>query len=699
MLSQPSTKPINNIPNCEWYNYFKQLFNSPDDNSGNSNTNSPTIVNTNEIDYDIFEQLQEPITVAEIDHALNNLKMGKACGSDGIGPEFYKVNSNLLREHLYVLFNKIFELKVYPVEWCKSLIYPLHKKGNPASVQNYRGISLLNIISKIFTRIIFERLTNWSDIRELIPESQAGGRRGFSTVDNIFCLQSLVQKFITKKGGRFYVLFVDFSKAYDTVLRCKLWEILIQKGLTGNMLVMLQSMHSNVLASVRTGKNITTDYFNCMNGLKQGCVLSTLLFSMYVSKLESILKVSGLSGIQMLPNDVDVFLLMYIDDICIFSDNVLDLQRKINILESYCNDWGLQVNTSKTKIIVFRNGGTLKKSEKWNYKGEQLETVTYYSYLGLLISSRLCWTKCVETLSCKAQQILSKVRLLCNRYEYFTNRVLFKIFDSKIKPIILYGCEVWGVKKYDYIENVHLKFCKIVLNVGKTTWNFAAIGECGRYPMYVEYHCRAIKYWCKLISSDRNRYIHKCYSLMYQHDAIGRHNWASDMRILLCSLGYGHAWYEQSVGDVKYFIHLVKERLKDISCQEWHSSANNYYPEYLNYHPFPFAAPHTELLDAYAKRRVFSLLRTKSLPIKNNLIRIGLCNNNLCEKCSGVYVENEFHILFRCSAYSSLRLAYIPDAYTLQPSILKLYQLLSTNDRHLINRITEFLIKSLGKRL
>ena len=128
-----------------------------------------------------------------------------------------------------------------------------------------------------------------------------------------------------------------------------------------------------------------------MNGVKQGCVLSTLLFSTYVSKLESILKVSGLSGIQMLPNDVDVFLLMYIDDICIFSDNVLDLQRKINTLESYCNDWGLQVNTSKTKIIVFRNGGTLKRSEKWKYKGEQLETVSYYSYLWVLISSRMCW--------------------------------------------------------------------------------------------------------------------------------------------------------------------------------------------------------------------------------------------------------------------------------------------------------------------
>ena len=170
------------------------------------------------------------------------------------------------------------------------------------------------------------------------------------------------------------------------------------------------------------------------------------------------------------------------------------MQKKINSLETFCNDWGLRVNTAKTKIIVFRNGGIVKKSEKWVYKGEQLETVTYYSYLGLLISSRLCWTKCVETLSCKAQPLLSKMRFLCNRYDNFTNKVLFKIFDSKIKPIILYGSEIWGVKRYEYVENVHIKFCKIVLNVGKTTWYFSVIAECGRYPMYVDYHLRAIKY-------------------------------------------------------------------------------------------------------------------------------------------------------------------------------------------------------------
>ena len=202
----------------------------------------------------------------------------------------------------------------------------------------------------------------------------------------------------------------------------------------------------------------------------------------------------------------------------------------------------------------------------------------------------------VLILSCKAHQVLSKVRVMCNEYGNLNREILFRIFDTKIKPIILYGSEIWGVKKYNDVENVHIKYCKLVLNVGKTTWNFAAMAECERYPMYVEFHCRAVKYWCKLITCDRQRYISKCYLLMFQHDASGRHNWASDMRILLCSLGFGHVWYEQSVGDMKHFLCIFKERLKDISRQEWFSRANICCPEYLDYNPSPSALPHISIL-------------------------------------------------------------------------------------------------------
>ena len=698
MLSNKTVKENNILPK-EWFTYFNDLYN-PKQKSIQPTNNLQTFLLNDDIINDGTEQmLNMPISLDEIDDVLDKLKVGKASGSDGIGPDFYKVNCVMLREFLSVLFNKVYESNIYPKEWSKSLIVPLHKKGNSSNVQNYRGISLLNIISKIFSSILYGRLLKWCDDGLHMPESQTGGRKGYSTLDNIFCLQALTQKYISKNKGRFYVLFVDFSKAYDSVPRTKLWEILISKGLKGKLLETLQSMHSNILSSVRIGKTNITDFFSCPTGLRQGCILSTLLFSLYVSKLEIILRESGVQGIETLPNDVSIFLLMYIDDLCIFSDNAIDLQRKIKILDDFCSEWGMNLNMSKTKIIVFRNGGILKHFEKWFYRGNPIEIVTYYSYLGILVSSRLCWSKCVNELSCKAQQIVSRLRYLCNRYDYFTRQMLFTIFDTKVKPVLLYGSEIWGVRKFDDVEQVHIHFCKVVLNVGKTTRNFAAYGECGRYPLYVDYHCKAIKFWCNLIVSEDNKYVSKCYKLLHRHDTSGRRNWASDMRILLSSLGFGYAWYAQSVGDTKYFLQLVKQRLLYCSRQEWYTKVNLQCPEYLDFHPTPFAAPHIELIQSYNKKRIFSLLRTFSLPLKNNLLRLEMSYNNLCEKCSGVYVENEFHFLLRCSAYNDLRIKYIPELYRIEPSLDKLYKLLATNNVYTINSVIEFTIQALGTRL
>ena len=109
------------------------------------------------------------------------------------------------------------------------------------------------------------------------------------------------------------------------------------------------------------------------------------------------------------------------------------------------------------------------------------------------------------------------------------------------------------------------------------------------------------------------------------------------MRILICSLGFGYAWYEQAVGDSKEFMHLIQQRFLDCSKQEWYSKVDFQCPEYLYFHPNPLVSPHHDLVQSFTKRRIFSLLRTLSLPLKNNMLRLNLANNNLCEKCNGVF--------------------------------------------------------------
>lgn len=123
----------------------------------------------------------------------------------------FKTSAEELTPYLVLLFNHILDSGIYPVDWCTAILVPLHKSGSMENVNNFRGISLLSAMSKIFTKLLNKRLVTWAGNNNLLYEEQAGYRAGYSTVDQIFVLQSVVQKYVSKPRGRFYVAFIDFK--------------------------------------------------------------------------------------------------------------------------------------------------------------------------------------------------------------------------------------------------------------------------------------------------------------------------------------------------------------------------------------------------------------------------------------------------------------------------------------------------------
>lgn len=109
-----------------------------------------------------------------------------------------------------------------------------------------------------------------------------------------------------------------------------------------------------------------------MSGVRQGCVLSPLLFSIFLSESDAKLLSSGARGIDIFADPLGIFLLMYADDITIVADSVADLQKKMNCLVKYCKKWCLNVNMDQTKVVVFKNGGFVKNSETWFYADKQI---------------------------------------------------------------------------------------------------------------------------------------------------------------------------------------------------------------------------------------------------------------------------------------------------------------------------------------
>ena len=193
---------------------------------------------------------------------------------------------------------------------------------------------------------------------------------------------------------------------------------------------------------------------------------------------------------------------MYADDIVLVGDTVLELQRKINISEVFCEKWGEEVNFKKTEVVVFRNGGKTSKSERLFYRNRSVEIVTYYRYLGLIFSSRNVWSKAISTLVSQAEKALSIVRRMIWKVGHPKLHVSSKIFDSRIVPILCYCSEIWGHTYQDQTEKIHVNFCKFVLGVSKTASHGAVLGECGRLPLSIHYQKRYVKFWLKLLKSD-----------------------------------------------------------------------------------------------------------------------------------------------------------------------------------------------------
>jgi len=189
--------------------------------------------------------LNDPFELSEIKQSILRLKNGKSCGDDGIPSEFYKFSVDYISPIQLVLFNKILDTGCFPKSWGHSVITPIHKSGPTNSPGNYRGISITNILYKIFSGAINKRLYDWAEDNGKIDESQSGFRKGYSSVDNIFCLQAMVQKYTSKQGGRFYCLYVDFTKAFDKINHRLLFSALEKKGIHGKFLRVLKSMYGS----------------------------------------------------------------------------------------------------------------------------------------------------------------------------------------------------------------------------------------------------------------------------------------------------------------------------------------------------------------------------------------------------------------------------------------------------------------------
>ena len=177
------------------------------------------------------------ITKEEVRRDVRRLKTGKAPRICGIVPEMLKAGGEVVVVWMTKVFNMVWREGVASGDWRNAVIVPVYKKGSRLDCTNYRGISLMSIVGKVFARVLNERVKVLTG--DKVMDEQGGFRSGRGCIDQIFAVKQIVEKTI-EKDKKVYMAFVDLEKAYDNVSREKLWKVLDEYGVKGKLLRAIQ---------------------------------------------------------------------------------------------------------------------------------------------------------------------------------------------------------------------------------------------------------------------------------------------------------------------------------------------------------------------------------------------------------------------------------------------------------------------------
>ena len=438
-----SYKKTNSLTVEQLHDHFKRMFGDQTEMEENNEPN----INMNITS----EELDTHFTYTELRSAVFSQKNNKSPGVDNITSEIIKASYDLVCPFLLKLYNHIYETGDYPRSWGDSIISPIFKKGDVNDAQNYRGITLIDILAKIYSQLLLNRLTEWTRKYEKISDNQFGFQKGKSTTDCVFILQSIISK-VLNSGQKLYCVFIDYEKCFDKIDRSYLWQKLIAENVSCKLVTAIKSMYATVKLCVKYN-NTFSQFFDSHIGLKQGDPSSPILFMLFVNDMLQQIN-SNLDGIFTL-DEIKIFLILFADDQVAFAKSPQSLQLILNDIENYCTELGIHINTSKTKAMIFEKGRrTYYDFFIYNTK---LELVDNFKYLGITLFKNGNWYRSQKCIAQHASYALYNLFTVFSKIELPTSQKC-KLFDSQVGSILNFGAEVWGSHEATDIELVHTKF-------------------------------------------------------------------------------------------------------------------------------------------------------------------------------------------------------------------------------------------------
>ncbi len=670
-----------------WIKHFKGLMQSPHNNLEDKHKDITSFVDNKE-NWTIFNDLSFKINNEEIIKALGNLKNGKACGIDLITNEMLKASSSILLPAFHKLFNLILTSGQYPSAWSNSWLKPLHKGGDQTDPNRYRGISIMSCLGKLFCSILNNRLVSFLEKNNLGNKYQIGFTKDCRTSDHMLAIKTLIDKY-NQSNQKLYTCFIDFRKAFDTVWRDALFYKLLKMGIGGPFAEVLKNIYNKSSTQIRLCDGLTAPFHDGI-GVKQGCVLSPTLFKIFINDMSDIFD-ETCRPVKLYNENINC--LMFADDAVLLSETREGLQQSLEKIKEYCDNWLLKINSDKTKVMIFNKSGRLLK-EKFTLGNEQLENVSSYTYLGLVFVPSGSFNPAMNTLCKKASKAMFKLRRSINKLN-LSPKLSLLLYDTLIRPISMYGSEVWGsfikekerafnieCNKYELFdklcfEKLDLKFCKSILGVHKKSSSTAVRGELGRYPNIIFVLKQVLKNWLRITSYTKSQSVlHDTYLCNLDLDNKRKLCWWSNIKSFFKeTLGLPHLVENHGCnGKTKTKIDLAINNMKYIYEFQWRNelnrtmSRNNTGGNKLRtYQTFKGNFEYEKYLDLqvnFAFRKNITKLRISSHKLeietgryyskKNNREKVEM-NRRLCKNCNMGEIEDEEHAIMTCPKYELYR--------------------------------------------
>lgn len=396
------------------------------------------------------------ITTDKVMKSLKNLDVRKSTGMDEIGPRLLKMASPFIAESLTYICNLSIRSSSFPEKWKEAKVKPLHKGGSSNDLNNFRPISILPVLSKLFEKHAHESLMNFLEKYKLLHNTQSGFRPNHSCET---ALIHMVEKWLKAldKGDLVGVILVDFRKAFDLVDHNILLRKMELYKLNQNTLKWFRSYLTDRKQKV-SFKNAQSDYENVKYGVPQGSILGPLLFLLFVNDL---------------PLHTNVMTDLYADDATIYDIRTSkeEIERKLQTavinLASWCKKNGMVINTDKTKAMIIttrQRRSRIDDNIQIFLNDIQLSTVSNEKVLGVQIDNNLSWREHVSKVAKKMSTniwLLSKIKC----YLSLEHRLIY--YKSYIQPHLDYANIVWGntaKTNLMQIERLQKRACRIILD-------------------------------------------------------------------------------------------------------------------------------------------------------------------------------------------------------------------------------------------